>query len=135
LAAKDAAGDAPPDAAGNAPPDAAGNTPPQDTTKNTPPQDAAKNTPPQDAAGNVPPSQDATGNASPSINLAGDASSSKKRKLSGDAEPEGEFEAGTLPDLDQLAGENNPIVGDEDDKNNSTPTVSFRTYGRRYGRR
>jgi hypothetical protein len=132
LAAKDAAGNAPPDAARNTPPDAAGNAPPQDS---------AKNTPPQDAAGNVPPSQDAAGNASPPTNLAGDASSSKKRKLSRDAEPEGEFKDGTLPDLDQLPGldqlaeENNPIAGDKDDENNFTPTVSFCTYGRRYSRR
>ena len=107
MAAKDAASNAPPDAASNAPPDAAGNTPPQDSAKN------------------IPPSQNATRNAS----------SSKKHKLSRDAEPGGKLKDGTLPDLDQSAKENNPITRDEDNKENSTLTISFRSYGRRYGRR
>jgi len=98
-------------------------------------KDAAGNAPPQDSAKNVPPSQDATGNASPTSNPAENASSFKKRKLSGDAELGGKPKDGTLPDLDQAAEENNPIAGDEDNENNSTPTVSFRSYGRRYGRR
>ena len=117
MAAKDAARNVPPDAAGNAPPDTAGNTPPQDSAKN------------------VPLSQDTTRNASPTTNPAGNASSSKKRKFSGDAESRDKSKYGILPNLDQAAEENNPIAGDEDDENNSTPTVSFCSYGRRYGRR
>jgi hypothetical protein len=132
------AGNAPPEnAAGNAPPEnAAGNAPPGDAAGNIPPsENAAGNVPPsENAAGNVPP-KNAAGNASPSTNLAGNASSSKKRKLGGDTEAGGESEDDTLLDLDQVAQEYNPILGEEDENNSPTPTVSFCSYGRRYGRR
>ena len=91
--------------------------------------------PSENAAGNVPPSKNAAGNASASTNPAGNASSSKKRKLGGDTEAGDESEDDTLPNLDQAAQEYNPILGEEDENNSPTPTVSFRSYGRRYGRR
>ena len=96
-----------------------------------PPQNTAKNIPPQDAAENISLSQNVTGNIFLSINFAGDASSSKKYKLSRDAKSKNKFKDSILPDfsqllnLNQLAEENNPITKNENDKNNSTPTVSF----------
>jgi len=118
---------------------AAGNAPPENTAGNAPPEDATGNSPPEDAAGNMPPSENAAGNvpgnASSSTNPAGNASSSKKRKLGGDTEAGRESEDDTLPDLDQAAQEYNYILGEEDENNSLTPTVSFRSYGRRYGRR
>ena len=70
----------------------------------------------------------------PSENAAGNASSSKKRKLGGDTEAGRESEDDALLDLDRAAEEYNPVPR-EDEDNSPTPTVSFCSYGRRYGRR
>jgi hypothetical protein len=63
------------------------------------------------------------------------SSSSKKRKLRGDTEARYKSKDNTLLDLDQAAKEYNPILGEEDKNNSSTPTISFYSYGRRYSRR
>jgi len=89
--------------------------------------------PPKNAAGNAPPSENTAGNMPPE-NAAGNASS-KKRKLGGDTEAGRDSEDNTLPDLNRAAEEYNPVLGEEDENNSPTPTVSFCSYGRRYGRR
>ena len=108
------------------PKNAAGNAPPSENT--------AGNVPPKNAAGNAPPSENTAGNMPPSENAAGNASS-KKRKFGEDTEAGRDSEDDTLPDLDRAAEEYNPVLGEEDENNSPTPTVSFCSYGRRYGRR
>ena len=138
LAAQDAARNAPPQNAGGnvSPTNAAGNTPPQNAAEDPPPsQNAAGNVSPTNAAEDAPPSQNAAENLSSSTNIAGNASS-KKRKVMGDDEAEVKSKDDPLPDLNQEAEGNNPIPGDEDEENNGpSATVSFCSYGRRYGRR
>jgi len=72
----------------------------------------------------MPPSENAAGNAS-----------SKKRKLGVNTEAGRESEDDALLDLDRAAEEYNPVLGEEEENNFLTPTVSFCSYGRRYGRR
>jgi hypothetical protein len=108
--------------------------PPKNASGNTAPsENTAGNMPPKNASGNTPPSKNTAGSMPPE-NAARNAPP-KKRKLWGDSEAGRKSEDDVLPDLDQAAKEYNPILGEEDENNSPTPTVSFYSYGRRYGRR
>jgi len=89
----------------------------------------------KNAARNTPPSENTARSMSPSKNAARNAFSSKKYKLRGDTKAGYKSKDDVLLDLNQVAEEYNPILGEEDKNNFPTPTVSFYSYSRRYGRR
>ena len=87
-----------------------------------------------DTGGNIPPFKNTGGNASPSTNLARNIFSFKKHKLRGDTKARDKYKDNTLPDLNRIAKEYNPILREEDKNNSPTPTISFYSYSRRYSR-